>query len=576
MMHLRSNRQSGARSPWITAALVAAALTAPWTVLAQDQAPPAASTEPIMSQTREELQAEIDAELEYTEAVTPGGTFIDENTGDIQTIHPLLAEDRDSVEVVGMLYDQLVGGDVRTGEPAPNGLADSWEIAPDRVTYTFHLNTDVRWHDGTDVTTDDVQFSFDALANPDVGSAYTQSFLDAVESWRVIDADTFEVVAKEPLYTFLHNVTTWVIPKHIWENVPVADWRTDPGATGQDASRVVGSGAWKFREWRLGESVTLVRNDDYYQKVPYLDSYVIRIWPDQTAVVNALLHGEIDVAGLEPSDVETIRATPGLEVATYPTRNFSFYMTNLDPEKTELFLDQRVRQALFYALDRESIVNYILLGNAVVAHGTQPVISYAYAPERITTTYAFDPEKARALLAEAGWSDTDGDGIVDKDGQRFSFEAIYAAGSPTTEQVVTYLQDAWRMIGVEATPRALEFSALVETLTGDHTFDVALIGFAWDTTYIQDAMFGCDQYEGGFNMVKYCNEKVDALNDEAKRTFDQAARRELLIEATNIVNDELPVEVMYFSKANIGFTDRLQNYKPGVGGVDTAYVWIQQ
>jgi peptide/nickel transport system substrate-binding protein len=551
-------------------------LTIPWTALAQDQATPATSTVPIMSQTREEVQAEIAEELGYTEAATPGGTFIDANTGDIQTIHPLLADDEGSLAVVSLLYDGLVGGDVRTGGPAPTGLADYWEIASDRVTYTFHLNTAARWHDGVDITAEDVQFSFDALANPEVGSAYTQSFLDAVASWRVIDEDTFEVVAKEPLYTFLHNVANWIIPKHIWENVPVADWRTDPGATGQDPARVVGSGAWKFQEWRQGESVTLVRNDDYYQKVPYLDTYVIRIWPDQTAITNALLNGEVDAAELEPSDVETVKATEGLEVATYPTGNFSFYMTNLDPEKTELFRDQRVRQALFYALDRESIVTDILLGNAEVAHGTQPVISYAYAPERITTKYAYDPEKARALLAEAGWTDTDGDGILDKDGQGFSFELIYSSGSPTIDQVVAYMQDAWRAIGVEMTPAALEFAALVDILTGDHGFDVALLGFGWDTTYIQDAMFGCDQYEGGFNLVKYCNEQVDQLNAQAEREFDEATRRELLIEATNLVNEELPVAVMHFSKANIGYSDRLQNFMPGPGGVDMAYVWIQQ
>ena len=123
-----------------------------------------------------------------------------------------------------------------TSEPAaraPNGLADYWEIAPDGRTYTFHLNQDAKWHDGTDVTADDVQFSFDSLANKEVGSAYTQSFLDAAESWRVIDEHTFEVVAREPLYTFLYDLVTWIIPKHIWENVPVADWRTDGGATGQ-------------------------------------------------------------------------------------------------------------------------------------------------------------------------------------------------------------------------------------------------------------------------------------------------------------------------------------------------------
>jgi peptide/nickel transport system substrate-binding protein len=561
---------------WLSTLLVVATtLMVPWPALAQ-AATPTANGEPTRSQTREEVQAEIAEELGYTEAATPGGTFLDANTGDIQTIQPLLADDEDSLAVVGLLYDGLVGGDVRTGAPAPTGLADSWEIAPDGITYTFHLNTDARWHDGVDITADDVEFSFDALANPDVGSAYTQSFLDAVASWRVIDADTFEVVAKEPLVTFLNDIATSIIPKHIWESVPVADWRTDPGATGQDPTRVVGSGAWKFQEWRPGESVTLVRNDDYYQKVPYLDAYVIRIWPDQTAVVNALLNGEIDAAALDPSDIETVKATPGLEVATYPTPSFTFYATNLDPEKTTLFLDQRVRQALFSALDRESIVKDILLGTAEVAHGTQPVISYAYAPERITTKYSFDPDKAKALLAEAGWSDTDGDGIVDKDGQPFSFEMIYASGSPTTDQILAYLQDAWRSIGVEMTPRALEFAALVEVLTGDHTFDAALLGFGWDATFIQDAMFGCAQYEGGFNMVKYCNEKVDALNAQAKRTFDEAARRELMIQATNIVNDELPVAVMLFTKDNIGYSDRLQNFKPGPGGIDLAYVWIQE
>src|SRR4029079_15090705 len=139
----------------------------------------------------------------YTAAATPGGSFIDANVNDIQTIHPLLADDGDSLGVVGMIYDQLVGSDIRTGGPGPNGRADYWEIAPDGRTYTFHLNQNAKWREGTDITAEDVKFSYDALANPDVGSSYTQSFLDATESWRVIDEHTFEAVAKEPLFTFL-------------------------------------------------------------------------------------------------------------------------------------------------------------------------------------------------------------------------------------------------------------------------------------------------------------------------------------------------------------------------------------
>ena len=575
-MHFRDTAPRPTRRGLLAGALVAGTgLIVPRSVFAKD-ATPSAMTEPIRTLSREEFVTQLEEEMGYTDAATPGGTFIDSNVNDIQTIHPLIADDAASNAASGLLYDGLIGGDVRTGQPAPTGLADYWEIAADGKTYTFHLNKDAKWHDGVDITADDVQFSFDALADPDLGSSYSHSFLEATESWRVIDEHTFEVVAKEPLYTFLYELHTVVVPKHIWESVPISEWRTDGGATGQDPSRVVGSGPWKFQEWRQGESVSYVRNDDYYQKAPYLDSYVIRIWPDQTSVTSAFLNGEIDVAAVEPADVGVVESTEGLNVNVYPTRSFTYYMTNLDPVQTTLFEDKAVRQALFYGLDRESIVNDILLGYGEVARVTQPVISYAYAPDQITTVYEFDPEKSKALLAEAGWTDTDGDGIVDKDGTPLAFEMIYPSGTPSTDQMVAYMQDAWSAIGVEMTPRAMEFAALVETITGDHDFDVAMLGFGWDASFIQDAMFGCDQYEGGFNMVQYCNPGVDELNELAKRTFDEDARRELIVEATNIVNEELPVGVMHFRKAISGYSDRLQNFEPSSWGVDLTYVWIQQ
>src|SRR5687767_2622140 len=561
---------------WLaTVFVVAATLAIPWPALAQD-ATPEVSGQPVKSLTREEFTTQVVEDLGYTEAATPGGTFIDSNIADIQTMHPFLAEEEVSIGVVGLVFEQLIGGDVRTGQPAPTGLADSWEIASDGVTYTFHLNKEAKWHDGVDVTAADVQFSFDALANPDTGSVYTGTFVDSVESWRAIDDDTFEIVSKEPLFTLLYDIVAYIVPKHIWESVPVADWRNDPGATGADPSRVIGSGPFKFQEWRQGESITLVRNDDYYGKVPYIDSYVLRVWPDQTAVVNALLNNEIDAADLEPSDIAGVEGTPGIQVAHYPTRGFTYYEFNLDPDVTTKWQDKRVRQAMLYALDRESIVNDILLGYAEVAQGTQPVISYAYAPDEIATKYTYDPEKAKALLAEAGWTDTNGDGVVDKDGEALSFELLYASGSPTSDQIVAYMQDAWAAIGVEATPRSLEFPALIEATTTDPSFEIALYGFLWDASFLQDAMFGCDQYQVGFNDMKYCNPELDEINAEAKRTFDEEARRDLLIQASNIVNEDQPVAVLHFSQAHAAYSDRLHNYIPSTWGVDLTYVWIQQ
>jgi peptide/nickel transport system substrate-binding protein len=562
---------------WLaTVFVVATTLAIPWPALAQD-ATPAAGGEPIRSLTREEFRAQLQEDMQYTEAATPGGTLVDSNIADIQSVQPFLAEESATVAIVSLIFDGLTGGDPRSGQPSPSGLADYWEISPDNRTYTFHLNKDVKWHDGTDFTAADVVFSADALANPESGSTYTGNFVDTVESWRAIDDDTFEMVAKEPVYTFLFDIQSlYVIPKHIWEDVPLADWRTDPGATGADPSRVIGTGPFKFQEWRPGESVTLVRNDDYYQKVPYLDAYTMRVWPDQTAAVNALLNGEIDAVSLESADVATVEGTPGIAVAEYPSRGFLYYEFNLDPEVTTKWQDQRVRQALMYALDRQSIVDNILLGYAEVAQGTQPSVSYAYAPDRVTTRYTYDPEKAAALLDEAGWTDSDGDGIRDKDGEALSFELLYPGGLSEWDQLVAYTQDAWRAIGVDAQPRALEFPALIEATTTNPTFDIAYYRFGWDASFIQDSMFACDQYQVGFNDMKYCNPELDEIFAESKRTFDEDARRELLIQASNIVNDEQPVGILVFETGHVAFNDALQNYRPGTWGVDLTQVWIQQ
>lgn len=563
------------RRRFVSAVAAATTFVIPGRALAQD-ATPQVMSEPIKSLTREEFEAQLVEELGYTDAATPGGSFIDSNTADIQTVHPFLAEEAASIGIVGLIYETLTGGDVRTGQPAPTALADYWEIAPDGKTYTFHLNQNAKWHDGVPVTAEDVKFSFDALADPATGSTYTGSFNDSVESWRAIDDHTFEVVAKEPLYTFLYDLTAFIVPKHIWESVPFADWKNDPGANGTDPSRVIGSGPFKFQEWKQGDSVTLVKNDDYYGKAPYIDSYVLRIWPDQTGVVNALLNAEIDAAGLEPADIAGVDGQPGVQVVHYPTRGFSYYEFNLNADVTKKWEDKRVRQAMLYALDRESIVNDIWLGYAEVAEGTQPVISYAYAPEEITTHYTFDVDKAKSLLAEAGWADSDGDGVLDKDGESLSFELLYGGGSPVSDQLVAYMQDAWKAVGIAATPRALEFPALIEATTTNLDWDVALYGFSWDATFIQDAMFGCAQYQVGFNDMKYCNPDLDAINAEAKKTFDEAARRDLLIKATNIVNDDQPATILLFPQGHAGFSDRLQNFKPSSWGVDLQYVWIQQ
>jgi peptide/nickel transport system substrate-binding protein len=140
---------------------------------------------------------------------------------------------------------------------------------------------------------------------------------------------------------------------------------------------------------------------------------------------------------------------------------------------------------------------------------------------------------------------------------------------------MAYVQDAWRAVGVDATPRSLEFPALIEATTTDPSFEIALYGFNWNPAFIQDAMFGCDQYQVGFNDMKYCNPELDEIHDEAKRTFDEEARRELLIEASNIVNEDLPVLILMFGESLLAHSTRLRNFIPGPWGIPIPYVWLE-
>src|ERR671920_251600 len=409
-------------------------------------------------------------------------------------------------------YEALVSLNPADGTLIP-GLCDYWELAEDGVTFIFHLPQNVLWHDGQPFTAEDVKFSYDTVVNPDINNSYQSQVESVTESYRVVDQYTFEVKAKERLVTFLADspALVFLMPRHIWENVPADQWPSDPGSTGEDPARVVGTGPFKYGSRQIGESATLVRNDQYWDKLPAIEEFTVRIVPDSAAEVQALKAGEVDLVELIAfAQVEEIRNTPGLKVETFPTGGFWYYLYNLDPAKTELFQDVRVRQALFYAIDRQAIVDNITFGYAEVAEGTQPKLSIAYAPDRIETKYTYDPEQARQLLDEAGWLDADGDGIREKDGQNFQ---------------VMNLAFNW-------TPPF------------------------WD----QGAMFNTASYEGGFNHMKYSNEEFDRLDEEQLRELDPEKRREILIEQANIVNEDLPVGILLFRDNRVGYSDRLRNY----------------
>ena len=552
---------------------------------AQDATPEAAtaSGEVIKSMTRDEYYGKLHEAFAFEEPQNQGGQVIWSQTADIATVNGLLTADYPTIYVTGFIFEPLVTASPIDGQIVP-ALADSYEIAPDGKTYTFHLNKDATWHDGTDVTAEDIKFTFDVALDEKSPNPRRSTIVQQLESYRVIDEDTFEMVSKEPFATFLYDVP-WAIltmPKHIWDGVAPEAWPNDPGSTGQDPARVIGTGPFKFQEWRQGESVTLVRNDAYYDKqaVPVIDELVMRVLPDPATEVEALEAGETDIVEVTPApQVEEVQNTEGLKVEIYPGYSFSYIGLNMDPEKTTLFQDQRVRAALFIGIDKEAIKDNIYLGLGEVARGTQPKLSFAYAPESIEETYDYDPERAKQLLADAGWVDINGDGIVEKDGQDFRFELLLpSGGGAVTDQLLAELQQRWREIGVEMTPNLMEWSAMQDVTDKTHDFQALLQGFGWDPSANQGALFRCDSYDGGFNNIKYCNEEFDKLDDQQLRELDREKRRELLIEQSQIVWNDLPVLIYRFGVERPGFSTRLHNFFPtGNGGVywSLPFVWVE-
>ena len=515
--------------------------------------------------SREEFLSSLREAFAFEDPEVEGGQVIYGQTTDIATMNWNVASDSYSHQVAGWVYETLVSSSPIDGGFVP-GLADTWDVEEDGLTYTFQLNPNATWHDGMPVTAEDVVFSFDSVLAEESLSPYRGSILEMLDSYEAVDEQTVRFVARERFATFIENtvVLVAVMPRHIWENVPPADWGTDPGSTGADPSRVVGSGPFRFVEWVQEDHVTLEKWSEYWNPefTPVIDTFTYRVIPEESANIQALLTGEIDYAELPFTEAPALTEEPDLQVQAWDSTNLNWYAANQDPARSEFFIDVRVRKALMYALDRQLLAEQVYNGYAIPANGTQPVLSVAYEPERINTEYNFDPDMARQLLEEAGWVDEDGDGVREQEGVRFSFECLFSEGVATYEQQIPYMQQAWAEVGIEMIPTAVPFTSLLDaTDTGE--FQMAVFGFSWSIDGGQLPMFGCEYLPpNGFNSMRYCNPRYDELSMAAERELDPDARIDLLIEASNMVWDEQAAGYIVFRQEIAGARNTLHNFFP--------------
>lgn len=451
----------------------------------------------------ESTSGESAGEESASEAATASGTEEEPTTlvygsSDYTRINPAMDEHG---EINLLLFNGLTGHD---GDNAVvPALAKSWDFDEETCTYTFHLEEDVRWHDGEPFTAEDVQFTIEAIMDPENGSENAPNFED-VEEITVIDDHTISFRLSAPNVAFLDYMTMAILPKHLLEgeDMQTADFFRSP----------IGTGPYKLASWDEGQAITLEKNADYFRGEPNIDTIVFKIVPDDNAKALQLRAGELDLALLTPKDAATFADEEGFACYDMETADYRGILFNFQNEYWQENRD--LIPAVCYAIDREAIIDAVLLGQGMAAYG--PLQRNIYNYEDVEH-YDYDPEKARAVLEAAGCVLGE-DGFYTRNGETVGFVLSVGAGDQVRIDMAQIVAQQLREIGMDVTvdiPAQVDWSGQMAYLIGwGSPFD------ADDHTY---KVFGTDK---GANYSGYSNADVDRYLTEARESDDLAVRAE--------------------------------------------------
>jgi peptide/nickel transport system substrate-binding protein len=481
-------------------------------------------------------------------------------TVDLGGVNELIAPNtRFTHELIDLQFLGLLAEQADFADRPPSfepSLAESWTTSPDGRTITFRLRPDARWSDGRPVTAADVVFSHRAQTAAEVAWPYAES-KEAIVDVVAVDPKTVVYRLARGYPHQLVDVNDGVIlPEHVWSRLPLADWRR---AGDWFREHRVASGPYRLAEWRAGVELVLERNPHHWAAPPpgAPARAVFRVIPDPAALVEQLLAGAFDFYdGLSALDVARVERAPGMRVIAVEGRQFDYLGWN---QRRPPFDDVRVRQAMTLAIDRPALVDALHHGHAQIAVG--PVPAAFWARDRELEPWPYDPAAARALLAEAGFADADGDGVVERDGRELAFELITNAGNRIRADAMVLVQEQLARVGVAVRPRAVEMQSFVARLDS-RDFDAALSGWAVDTTLDLRPYFHSNEIRAdGLNFVGCSIPELDRLLDATRTASDLEATRPLYRRIQRLLHDQQPYTFLWEPQ-------RLVAVRAGIAGVE--------
>ena len=403
-------------------------------------------------------------------------------------------------------------------------LAQRWEVSKNGLVYTFTLNPLAKFHDGRPVTAADVKFTFDAARNPATQSS--DEGLEAVEKVEALNPRTVRVTLKELTPWFLaKGGARGIVPKHVLEG---KDLSRDPFN-----QRPIGSGPYRLVSYTPGQAIVLEAVPDFYRGTPKIQRIAFKILPDQNVILTQLRSSEIQYALLQPRDLAAVQSMAGLRVVESPTPRFYDLTLNL---QRPYWQDRRVREAVLRGIDREEIVQRILLGHGRVVHSNVTPASWAYTPD--VPKYPFDPTRARQLLDEAGWQ-PGADGVREKDGTPLRFTVMLKSFDRTLEQVFVIAQQELKGLGVALQIERVEPGVFPQRMRQGN-FDA--LSRIWNPVYDpeQTSLLRTGNVYGG-----YSNPAVDALLTRGQGTLDRAVRKKVYAELQRLLSQDLARLYLY-------------------------------
>ncbi len=496
-----------------------------------------------------------------------GGRLVLGTIGEPSNLNPYISMDSASHDVADSIFVSPLRYDKNLNlEP---WAAESAELSDDGRTLTIRLKKGIFWEDGTEMTADDLVYTVQTVAKPETGSPYAEDFM-RIKSVEALDRYTVRCTYESYYARALPSFCSSILPKHVLEG---QDWRR-----GEFARKPVGAGPFKLAGWESGSMVTLAANEKYFMGRPKLDEVVYRVIPDSATMFMELRAKRLDMMGLSPE--QYLLQTKGqfwqeeFHKYRYLSSAYTYLGFNM---RHPFFKDKRVRRAISHAINREELVQGALLGQGVAAFGPYKPGTAYYHPELKPVKQ--NVRLAKALLAEAGFTDTDGDGILDRDGKPLSFIILTNQGNNERILAATIIQRELRNVGIDVQVRTVEWAAFINEFVNKGSFDAVILG--WTITPDPDlyqVWHSSQAVPGGLNFTGFVSKQLDVLLEEGRRTQNEDLRRKIYYRVQELLDEEQPYCFLYVPYALPVLNAKFQGIEPALAGItwNMDRWWVQE